>query len=85
MGLLAGFLLLHAFGAHYSYNSTGFDEWMSQLFGTERDNYDRLVHFSFGLLCAYPIREALRAWTSLGQQMDLCDDVCYRFGYGGFL
>ncbi|WNR45938.1 DUF2238 domain-containing protein [Paenibacillus roseipurpureus] len=66
--LLAVFLLLHAYGAYTSYNTTGFDTWMRQLFGTERDNYDRLVHFSFGLLCAYPIREALGAWTTLGSK-----------------
>jgi putative membrane protein len=30
-------------------------EWVR--LGTERNHYDRIVHFSFGLLMAYPIRE----------------------------
>lgn len=67
-GLLAIFLLLHAFGAHYSYNGTWIDGWIRSLFGVERDSYDRLVHFSFGLLCAYPIWEGFRAWTRLGRR-----------------
>ena len=27
------------------------------MFGWERNNYDRVVHFAYGLLLAYPIRE----------------------------
>lgn len=30
---------------------------MQDAFGFERNHYDRVVHFSFGLLMAYPIRE----------------------------
>lgn len=67
-GFLASFLLLHSIGAHYSYNGTGLDDWLSSLTGSERDNYDRLVHFCFGLLCAYPIWEGLCAWTQLGRR-----------------
>ncbi|OCT15701.1 hypothetical protein A8709_12910 [Paenibacillus pectinilyticus] len=66
-GLLAVFLLLHSIGAHYSYNGTEIDRWLGVVFSSKRDNYDRLVHFSFGLLCAYPIREGLQAWTRLGR------------------
>jgi putative membrane protein len=32
---------------------------VSGFFGWERNHYDRLVHFSYGFLLAYPIREAL--------------------------
>ena len=28
-----------------------------RVFGWERNNFDRVVHFSYGLLLAYPIRE----------------------------
>jgi len=55
--LLAFFLLLHAVGAHYSYNETPIDPLLKTLFGTPRNPYDRLVHFSFGLLLAWPLRE----------------------------
>ncbi len=29
----------------------------NELIGWQRNNYDRVVHFSHGLLLAYPIRE----------------------------
>ncbi len=55
--LITAFLTLHAIGAHYTYAEVPFGEWMKGWFGFERNHFDRLVHFSFGLLLAYPIRE----------------------------
>jgi putative membrane protein len=59
--LIAVFLALHTVGAHYSYSEVPYNEWFKALFGrplhSGRNMYDRLVHFSFGLLLAYPIRE----------------------------
>lgn len=59
------FLCLHEIGAHYTYSNVPYDQWFDQLFGQtfnsiwgwERNHFDRLVHFSYGLLLAYPIRE----------------------------
>src|SRR4051812_23873492 len=59
------FLCLHTIGAHYTYSLVPYNEWTRRLFGTplndwfgfQRNHFDRLVHFSFGLLMAYPIRE----------------------------
>ena len=59
------FLLLHAVGAHYTYAEVPYDEWIKNLLGYsldqsmgfERNHFDRFVHFSYGLLFAYPIRE----------------------------
>src|SRR5262245_13630754 len=59
------FLCLHAVGAHYTYSLVPYDAWvesltgrtLSSLTGAERNHYDRLVHFSYGLLLAYPARE----------------------------
>jgi putative membrane protein len=53
------FLSLHLMGAHYTYAETPFGFWLQQVFGFERNHYDRIVHFSFGLLIAYPMREIL--------------------------
>ncbi len=58
-GLFAIFISLHLVGAHYTYAETPFGFWMQDLFGFERNHYDRLVHFGFGLLLAYPMREIL--------------------------
>jgi putative membrane protein len=59
------FVCLHTIGAHYTYSKVPYDDWfralsgwgLNELLGFERNHYDRLVHFSFGLLLAYPIRE----------------------------
>jgi len=59
------FLCLHEVGAHYTYSLVPYDAWFSaltgrsfnELVGWERNNFDRVVHFSYGLLLAYPVRE----------------------------
>lgn len=57
--LIAIFLGLHAVGSHYTYSETPVGEWMSEQLDWERNHYDRVVHFLFGLLCAYPLREVV--------------------------
>lgn len=59
------FLCLHEVGAHYTYSEVPYDAWIKALtgrslnagLGWDRNDYDRIVHFSYGLLLAYPIRE----------------------------
>ena len=59
------FMVLHQVGAHYTYAKVPYDQWWQSLFGYslneslgfERNHFDRLVHLSYGLLLAYPIRE----------------------------
>jgi putative membrane protein len=55
--LILVFLLFHELGAHYTYAEVPYREWFPSLAVTERNHYDRLVHFLFGLLLAYPVRE----------------------------
>ncbi|UYO93273.1 DUF2238 domain-containing protein [Pollutimonas sp. M17] len=63
--LILLFLALHTVGSHYTYSEVPYDRWwqaltghtLNSVFGWERNHYDRLVHFSYGLLLAYPIRE----------------------------
>ncbi|MFN4142012.1 DUF2238 domain-containing protein [Aestuariivirga sp.] len=55
--LLFVFLVLHQIGAHYTYSEVPFGWWFGSLFGAERNHFDRLVHFSFGFLLFYPMRE----------------------------
>jgi putative membrane protein len=55
--LITVFLTLHAIGAHYTYSEVPFGFWMQRTLGFARNPFDRVVHFSFGLLLAYPIRE----------------------------
>jgi putative membrane protein len=59
------FLCLHVVGAHYTYSLVPYDAWWTRLtghslnaaLGWERNNFDRVVHFCYGLLLAYPVRE----------------------------
>ncbi|MDO8555653.1 MAG: DUF2238 domain-containing protein [Nanoarchaeota archaeon] len=55
--LLTLFMILHVVGSHYTYAEVPFGFVLQAWFDASRNMYDRLVHFSFGLLLAYPIRE----------------------------
>jgi putative membrane protein len=57
--LIALFLALHAVGAHYTYAKAPLGFWLKDAFDLSRNHFDRIVHFSFGLLLGYPIRETL--------------------------
>ncbi|HKY70757.1 MAG TPA: DUF2238 domain-containing protein [Nitrospira sp.] len=57
--LITVFLSLHAVGAHYTYAEVPFGFWLRDAFGLSRNPFDRLVHFAYGLLLAYPLRELL--------------------------
>ncbi|MFO1502224.1 MAG: DUF2238 domain-containing protein [Steroidobacteraceae bacterium] len=73
--LIFVFLCLHTIGAHYTYAEVPYDAWLQKLtghtfnslVGWQRNNFDRVVHFSYGLLLAYPVRELLlRTWNLTG-------------------
>ena len=51
------FLVLHTVGAHYTYSKVPAGFWVQHALGLRRNHYDRVVHFSFGLLMLRPIRE----------------------------
>ena len=52
------FLIVHIIGARYLYSYVPYNDWtqrlfgirLDELFGWQRNMYDRLVHFSYGLL-----------------------------------
>ncbi len=59
------FLYVHELGAHYTYEKVPYDAWsqawfgfsLNEALGWQRNNFDRVVHFLYGLLIAYPVRE----------------------------
>ncbi|MGZ0709579.1 DUF2238 domain-containing protein [Coraliomargarita sp. W4R53] len=51
--------ILHTIGGHYTFERVPFD-WVSDIFGFERNHYDRLAHFSVGFY-AFAIAELLEA------------------------
>ena len=58
--LIALFLALHAIGAYYTYAKVPAGFWMQHLLHLNRNHFDRLIHFGFGLLLTYPLQELLR-------------------------
>lgn len=83
--LIFVFLVLHEIGAHFTYARVPYERWSLLLFGVgindalglERNYFDRAIHFSYGLLMAYPIREvfiriaAVRGFWGYFLPMDL--------------
>jgi putative membrane protein len=71
--LIFVFLTLHAVGAHYTYSEVPYDAWFAALtghsldglLGWRRNNFDRIVHFLFGLLLVSPIRQVLVRATGI--------------------
>jgi putative membrane protein len=57
--LIALFIILHLVGSHYTYEQVPFGYTLGNWLGTDRNMYDRLVHFSFGFLVVLPLREIL--------------------------
>lgn len=63
------FLLIHIIGARYLYSYVPYDDWTEQLFGIslnelfgwQRNMYDRLVHFSYGLLLFFAMMESSKS------------------------
>ena len=55
--LMFVYILLHIYGAMYTYAENPLGYWLQGVFQAERNHYDRIVHFSFGFLLAYPMRD----------------------------
>jgi putative membrane protein len=55
--LITIYMIMHVIGAHYTYSEVPFGYTLQDWFGESRNMYDRLVHFSYGFLLAYPVRE----------------------------
>jgi putative membrane protein len=51
------YLCIHEFGAHFKYSDVPLGEWLKPLLHTQRNHYDRIAHFAFGLLLSYPMQE----------------------------
>ena len=55
--LIVVYLAIHEWGAHYKYSDVPLGEWMKPWLHTSRNMYDRVAHFSFGLMLSYPMQE----------------------------
>lgn len=63
--LIFVFMSLHEIGSYYTYANVPYDEFLQSYFnvslneymGWERNHFDRLIHFAYGFLLAYPVRD----------------------------
>jgi putative membrane protein len=62
--LIGAFITLHTIGAHYTYARVPLGDWLAPFVGETRNDYDRMVHFAFGLLLAAPMRELFGHFTN---------------------
>ena len=69
---MAVWLFWHTIGGHYTFANVPFD-WVTRAFGFERNNFDRIGHFSVGFY-AFAFAELLqrKGWATRW--------VCYAFG-----
>jgi putative membrane protein len=54
---MTAFMILHAIGGHYTYANVPLGDWLKDALSLARNHFDRVVHFSFGLLMLRPMRE----------------------------
>ncbi len=65
---LLGFFALHSIAARWTYSYVPYDAWaqavsgttINELFGWNRNHFDRLVHLAFGALLVPPLAEWLK-------------------------
>ena len=60
--LICIYLCLHVYGSKYTYAENPFGYWLQGELQLSRNHYDRIVHFCFGFLLAYPMREMFLKW-----------------------
>ncbi len=83
-GLFGVFLSLHLVGAHYTYAETPLGFWLQEALELSRNHYDRIVHFSFGLLIAYPFREFLLRVAGVREGWSYLLALVVVLGFSGF-
>jgi putative membrane protein len=67
--LITIFLLLHTVGAHYTYSKVPLGFWLEDALALERNHFDRVIHFSFGVFIVYPVREVLFRYSGAGLRL----------------
>ncbi|SMN10648.1 Predicted membrane protein [uncultured Candidatus Thioglobus sp.] len=79
------FCILQTVGAHYTYAEVPLGFWVADWLDIQRNHYDRLVHFMFGFLLVFPVREIMNKTVKFAnQQMEILILVLLFLGLGGF-
>ncbi len=59
------FMVLHSIGAHYSYSEMPLFDILKDNFKFQRNHYDRLIHFLFGVLWFFPTLDILTKFVKI--------------------
>jgi putative membrane protein len=70
---VAAFLGLHTLASYYGYCNVPYDDWLERLAGlrtaelvsSDRNHFDRLLHFCYGLLLWLPTRELVERFLGI--------------------
>ncbi len=85
-GCVAAFILLHLFAARWSYSFVPYDAWLGGVIdaslGFERNMFDRLVHFLFGMLAVPPMVELGGRYWRLTARMAMVFAVMFVLAVG---
>ena len=58
-------VLILVYGGFYTYAKAPLGEWAKEVFGWQRNNYDKIGHFAFGFFPVFVLREVLLRVTPL--------------------
>ncbi|WP_249356529.1 DUF2238 domain-containing protein [Maribacter sp. ACAM166] len=67
--LICMFLCLHVYGSKYTYADNSFGFWLHEVLNSPRNEYERIVHFSFGFLLYYPMQECFSKWMGYSKPL----------------
>lgn len=86
-GCVAAFILLHLFAARWSYSFVPYGAWLGDgietSLGFERNMFDRLVHFLFGVLAMPPMVELGGRYWGLTNRIAMVFAVMFVLAIGG--
>ena len=78
------YISLHLYGAKHIYAENPLGLWLKEIFHTRRNNYDRIIHFIFGLTLANPLYEVFFRYFKFGKLLSLIFPVVFCLALGAF-
>lgn len=82
--LIFVYLPMHIYGAKYTYAENPLGYYIKDLLNLERNHYDRIVHFVFGFLFAYILRDLFLNYYKFSPRISIWMPVIWCLAIGGF-
>ena len=81
--LIMLFMCLHVYGSKYTYADNILGYWLKDTLDLSRNPYDRIVHFSFGLLLYQPLKELFCKWLKYPKSLSIYLPVVFVLALSG--